>query len=112
MPLEIQLRSEPSHTLTADVLVVGVLQSGSKVGLNPALKALDAAVGGALTKLVAKEEFTGKRDQTLTFGTLGRTPADKVVLLGLGERRGIGPPEMRTFAAKAARTANNEKATT
>jgi leucyl aminopeptidase len=111
MPLEIQLRSEPSHTLAADVLVVGVLQSGSKVGLNPALKALDAALGGALAKLVAKEEFTGKRDQTLTFGTLGRIPADKVVLLGLGERRGIGAPEVRTFAAKAARTANGEKAT-
>jgi leucyl aminopeptidase len=111
MPLEIQLRSEPSHTLAADVLVVGVLQSGSKVGLNPALKALDAALGGALTKLVAKEEFTGKRDQTLTVGTLGRIPADKVVLLGLGERRAIGAPEVRTFAAKAARTANNEKAT-
>jgi len=111
MPLEIQLRSEPSHTLAADVLVIGVLQSGSKVGLNPALKALDAALGGALAKLVAKEEFTGKRDQTLTFGTLGRISADKVVLLGLGERRGIGAPEVRTFAAKAARTANSEKAT-
>ena len=111
MPLEIQLRSEPSHTLAADVLVIGVLQSGSKVGLNPALKALDAALGGALAKLVAKEEFTGKREQTLTFGTLGRIPADKVVLLGLGERRGIGAPEVRTFAAKAARAANVEKAT-
>jgi len=111
MPLEIQLRSEPSHTLAADVLVVGVLQSSSKVGLNPALKALDAALGGALAKLVAKEEFTGKREQTLTFGTLGRIPADKVVLLGLGERRGIGAPEVRTFAAKAARAANVEKAT-
>ena len=111
MPLEIQLRSEPSHTLAADVLAVGVLQSGSKVGLNPALKALDAALGGALAKLVAKEEFTGKRDQTLTVGTLGRIAADKVVLLGLGERRGVGAPEVRTFAAKAARAANNEKAT-
>src|SRR5580700_399877 len=111
MPLEIQLRSEPPHTLAADVLVVGVLQSGAKGGLNPALKPLDAALGGALAKAVAKEEFTGKRDQTLTLGTLGRIPADKVVLHGLGERRGIGAPDVRVFAAKAARTANNEKAT-
>jgi leucyl aminopeptidase len=111
MALEIQLRSEPSHTLVADVLVVGVLHSGAKGGLHAALKPLDAALGGALAKAVAKEEFTGKRDQTLTLGTLGRIPADKVVLHGLGERRAVGGPDVRTFAAKAARTANNEKAT-
>jgi leucyl aminopeptidase len=32
-------------------------------------------------------------------------------LLGLGERRKLGAPEIRTFAAKAARAANGEKAT-
>jgi len=110
MSLEIQLRSDPSHTLVADVLVVGVLQTGPKGGLSPALKPLDAALGGVLAKIVAKEEFTGKRDQSLTFATLGRIPADKVVLLGLGERRAVGAPDVRTFAAKAAKAANVEKA--
>src|ERR1700722_1776511 len=111
MPLEIKLLSEPSHNVAADLLVVGVLQSGAKGGLNPALKPLDGALGGALAKAVAKEEFTGKRDQALTLATLGRIPADKIVLHGLGERRAIDAPAVRTFAAKAARTANNEKAT-
>jgi leucyl aminopeptidase len=112
MPLEIQLRTAQAHDLVADVLVIGVLQVGPKAGLPPALKAIDAALAGALTKLAVKEEFSGKRDQTLSIATLGRIAADKLVVMGLGERRSVGAPEMRTFAAKAARTANGEKAAT
>src|SRR5262249_34509621 len=74
------------------------------------LKPIDTALGGALSKLAAKEEFTGKRDQSLSISTLGRIQADKVVLLGLGERRALGVGGARTFAAKAARVANSEKA--
>src|ERR1700722_11711263 len=111
MPLDIQLRTAQPADLTADVLVVGVLQLGGKApALPPAIKALDAALGGAFAKLAAKEEFTGKRDQVISLPTLGRLPAEKIVLLGLGERRSIGAPEVRTFAAKAARAANGEKA--
>jgi leucyl aminopeptidase len=111
MPLEIQLRVASPLDLTADVFVVGVLQGGKTQALSPALSALDGALGGALSKLAAKEEFTGKRDQTLSLPTLGRIPAEKIILLGLGERRSIGAAEVRTFAAKAARAANGEKAT-
>ncbi len=110
MALEIQLRAASPLDLTADVFVVGVLQAGKVHALSPSLHALDGALGGALSKLAAKEEFTGKRDQTLSLPTLGRIPAEKVILLGLGERRSIGAAEVRTFAAKAARAANGEKA--
>jgi len=112
MPLEIQVQTAQVHDLTADITVVGVLQTGGKAGLAPALKSVDAALGGALAKLVAKEEFTGKRDQTIALSTLGRIGTDKLVLIGLGEKRALGAPEVRTFAAKAARTANLEKAMT
>jgi leucyl aminopeptidase len=111
MPVEIQLRTAQPIDLAADVLVVGVLQIGGKSpALPPSLKPIDTALGGALSKLAAKEEFTGKRDQTLSVATLGRIQADKVVLLGLGERRSLGVAGARTFAAKAARIANAEKA--
>jgi leucyl aminopeptidase len=112
MPLEIQVQSAQVLDLSADVIVVGVLQSGGKAVLPPALKPLDTALGGALGKLIVKDEFTGKRDQTIALSTLGRIAAEKVILMGLGEKRSVGAPEVRTFAAKAARTANVEKATT
>jgi leucyl aminopeptidase len=111
MPLDIQLRAAQPVDLAADVLAVGVLQIGGKSpALPPSLKPIDSALGGALARLAAKEEFTGKRDQTLSVATLGRLPAEKVVLFGLGERRSLGTAGARTFAAKAARAANSEKA--
>jgi len=110
MPLDIQFRVAPPQELAADVLVIGIPQAGPKSPSIPhSLKPVDHALEGALSKIAAKEEFTGKRDQSLSLATLGRLPADKVVLLGLGERRSIGAPELRAFAAKAARTANSEK---
>jgi leucyl aminopeptidase len=111
MPLDIQLRAAQPMDLAADVLVIGVLQlTGKSPTLPPSLKPIDDALGGALSKLAAREEFTGKREQSLSVGTLGRLPADKVVLVGLGDRRSIGAGEVRTFAAKAARAGNAEKA--
>jgi leucyl aminopeptidase len=110
MPLEIQVQTAQALELSADVLVVGVLQTTGKGTLPPSLKPVDVALGGALAKLLAKEEFSGKRDQTIALSTLGRIPAEKLIVIGLGERRSIGAPEVRTFAAKAARAANVEKA--
>lgn len=112
MPLDIQLRAAAPQDLAADVLVIGVSQANAKTPtFPPFLKPLDGALGGALSKLAAREEFVGKRDQALSLATLGRLAADKLVLLGLGDRRSVGAPELRTFAAKAARAANSEKAT-
>ena len=111
MALDIQLRTAQPIDLAGEVLVVGVAQAGPKVpALPPSLKAIDAALGDTLSKLAAKEEFTGKRDQMLAVATLGRIPADKIILLGLGDRRSIGAPAARAFAAKAARAANGERA--
>jgi leucyl aminopeptidase len=115
MSLEIQVRAAQALDLTAEVLVVGVFQSNTAAGkapaLPPSLKAVDEALGGAVAKLVARDEFTGKREQTLTLSTLGRIGAEKLLVIGLGEKRSLGAPELRTFAAKAARAANVEKAT-
>ncbi len=109
MPLDIELRVASPTVLAADVLVIGIAQTGAHSPIPPAFKPIDHALGGALSKLAAKEEFAGKRDQTLSLATLGKLPVEKLVVFGLGERRSIGASELRTFGAKAARTANSEK---
>lgn len=116
MPMDIQVRTDAPGEVAADLLVIGVWHAGTQNGtkgggLPPSLKAIDAALGGALTKLAAREDFSGKRDQTLALSTLGRIKAEKVLVMGLGEKKNAGAPEIRTFAAKAARAANGEKAT-
>jgi leucyl aminopeptidase len=112
MPLDIQVRTESPTDVTSDVLVFGVLRTGAKGSLlSSTLKSVDSALGGALAKAIAREDFSGKRDQTISLNTLGRIAAEKLVVMGLGERKTVGAPEVRTFAAKAARAANAEKAT-
>ena len=111
MPLDIQLRAAQPIDLAGDVLVIGLAQIGGKSPtLPPSLKAIDTALGNALSKLADKEEFTGKRDQVLSLATLGHLPAEKVVLIGLGDKRAFAAPAARAFAAKAARIANGERA--
>ncbi len=136
MPLKISLRAGSPHEVPADLVVVGVwalsstassassssvradakkragVAAPSLSGGGGSLESLDRALGGGLGKLVAKEEFTGKRDQQLSVPTMGRLPADRIILVGLGDKASFGPREQRSFSAKAARSANHDKATT
>jgi leucyl aminopeptidase len=111
MPLKMQARSAQPLEVSADIAVVGVFAFDP--GKLPApLKTIDASLGGGLAKLASKEEFTGKRDQALSLSTLGRSGHDRLVFLGLGEKRGLTSADVRAFAGRAACAANNEKART
>ena len=121
MPLKISARSTQPFDLSTDVVVLGTWlfperKAEKKKGKGKAqpgvafVEALDRALGGGLSRLLAKEDFTGKKDQMLSVPTLGRLPAAKLVIVGLGARDKFGVADVRTFAAKAARIANGEKA--
>jgi leucyl aminopeptidase len=108
----------------ADLLVLGVWGSAAprepsagkdakpkpKKGLAESLAPLDHRLEGGLAALLEREEFTGKRDQTVVFAGMGRVDFQRVAIIGLGPRAGFGDVEARSFAAKAARIANAEKA--
>ena len=111
MPLNITARTAQPAKTGADVTVVGVwtLSSSKKSKLSD-LADFDRALGGGLAKLIAKDGFKGKKDQTLSVSTLGKLPAAKLVIIGLGDRAASTDVDARTFGAKAARCANSEKA--
>jgi len=136
MPLQITVRSSAdvagAFGAEGEVVVVGywafaaAAAKGAKPGKGtkskpapvgeeriPELRDLDARFEGAISALARREDFKGKRDQTLRVPTLGRLPARTVILLGLGERdaKGVPAAEVRAFAGRAARAANSEKAT-
>jgi leucyl aminopeptidase len=112
MPLKISVRSVLPARETGDIIVVGVpaLGGASKKNSRSPLDGFDRALGGALGRLLKKEEFKGKKDQQVSLSTLGRVKADRLVLIGLGDVSKLGPGDIRTFAAKAARAANADKA--
>ena len=78
--------------------------------MTSSLEEVDEALDGALKQRFEKEEFTGKPDQSVKLDTLGRLGTSRLVILGLGEPGSFGRAAVRTFAAKAARAANHEKA--
>jgi leucyl aminopeptidase len=116
MPLKISFRSAQAHTQRADLLVVGVWAAShgkggkkKKGGADP-LAALQRALGAALARAIAKEDFKGKKEQSFAIATLGKLRADKLVVIGLGDPASVTDADVRTFAAKAARCALGEKA--
>ena len=66
----------------------------AKGALPPSLSALDRATGGAIGRLFAAGNFSGKKDETALIYPPGLTP--RVLLLGMGKpdetSRTRGPP--------------------
>lgn len=114
MPLKISVRSVQPSRETGDLVVVAALAnhatSKNKKKNDDGLDGLDRALGGALGRLLKKEDFKGKKDQQVSLSTLGRLKADRLVVIGLGDAEKLSPGDVRTFAAKAARAANADKA--
>jgi leucyl aminopeptidase len=114
MPLKISVRSVLPSREAGDIIVVGTPLLGgggrSKKNQRSTLDGFDRALGGALGRLIKKEEFKGKKDQQLSLSTLGRVKADRLIVHGLGDVAKLTAGDVRTFAAKAARAANADKA--
>ncbi|MCA9584502.1 MAG: leucyl aminopeptidase [Myxococcales bacterium] len=113
MPLKITVRSAQPVKESGDVIVVAVntLSGGSKKKKDRSpLDGFDRALGGALVKRFRKDDFKGKKDQSVGISTLGKVKADRLIVCGLGDAAALRGPDVRVFGAKAARAANTEKA--
>lgn len=88
----------------ADALVAGVF----KEGLDAAAADLDAALGGALSRLVADGEVKGEPNQTALYHADGRLPARRIVLVGLGDRDKADAERVRQAAGVASRFARDK----
>ncbi len=106
--MQIQLSSKDVAAAEADVLALFVVEGG--LDRHKTVLALDERLDGALLKSAATAEFTGKADQSLELCTLGRLPAKRLVLIGVGPKRGLDEAAIRNFAATAARAANSANA--
>lgn len=103
MPLSLQFSAAHAASVGVDALVVGVL--AGDIANDSELRELDAALNGALFKLVKAQEFQGKPEQTLELTTLGHLKAARVLLLGMGGESDLTSARLRSLAAVAARWA-------
>lgn len=104
MALSIRLTAADPMGATPELLAVGV--TAGALDKQKLLVALDAALGGALLAEAARVEFSGAADAVVELHTVGHLAAKRVLLIGLGPKRGVDAARLRIFAATAARCAN------
>lgn len=92
------LSSAPAGHPTS--LLAVVVPSGP---LPASLVALDTQTGGALGRLVASGDFTGKKDESALLHPVGA--AARILLLGVGKSAEVSRTSLRRAAAAAAKRA-------
>ncbi len=103
--MNITTATTAAEQVTADAVVVGILKGGRSDALEGPAAALDAALGGALTTMRQEGELSGGANETTVVHTLGKLPAPRIVLVGLGPRSGLGVESLRRAAASGCRAA-------
>lgn len=106
--IKLSIVSQAPLSIAADVVVIGVSEGAStKEGI---LAELEKSLGTVVARAVKREDFTGKKDQTLDLSTNDALPVGRVLLVGLGKTSPVSDIDVRLLAAKGARFALGTKA--
>jgi leucyl aminopeptidase len=97
--MEFQAETRGTRRARSGCAVVGVRDGGE---LPPTAADLDRALGGRLARVIAAGDFAGRLGETLLLPDLGRGPAARVLLVGLGGKKGWGRRAYRRALAAAA----------
>ncbi len=97
--MKVEVKEGDVTNFAAPLLVVNLFEGVKHPG--GATGAVDQALGGAISKALAAGEMKGKLGQTLLFYTYEKIPAERVLVVGLGESDKFGPEETRRVAAAA-----------
>jgi leucyl aminopeptidase len=94
------------NEIDTEAIVIGIEAPGS---LTAEAREVDAATGGLLTRLVQREELSGKFGQVTTLLAPPGMRAGQVTVVGLGEREKFGRGEAFRAAAAAAKKLAEKK---
>ena len=85
-----------------DCIVVNLFEGVTAPG--GATGAVDRALNGAITNLIASGDFSGKLGSTALIYTLGKLPASRVLIAGLGKQDKCGLRAWRSSQAAATKS--------
>ncbi len=100
--MEIKVDTRAFAKIEADALVTYAFEQEKPV--EGMLTQLDAATGGALGKLAASGELTGKMLETTLLYYPAGLAAQRLLVLGAGKKSKFGTAELRKLAGTAVRT--------
>ena len=104
--MDIQLKQANVTEVAADLVIVNLFQGVTAPG--GATGAVNRALGGAISDVIAAGDFTGKSGETLVlYPRRGTIPTGRVLVVGLGEAGKFDLRAARNAAAIAARKARD-----
>ncbi len=80
--------------------LVGLMCFEEGLGEGAIFHAFDKALDGLVSRLVAEEQFKGKKGQSLSLHTHGRVGPARLLLVGAGARKDFSPSDLRGFGAR------------
>ena len=72
---------------------------------------IDQALDGAITQLISQGEIKGKLKEVTLIHTLGKLPAARVAVAGLGKKDELTPDKILTVVADTGRLLRQKKVT-
>lgn len=107
--MKIEVLNAELKDQACDVLVVGLYEKTET--LSGVIASVDEALGSLISEFVVKKDkFKGKFKDTYLLQTYGKISANKVLVVGLGEKEKFTPNKLRELTAKIVNKASGIKA--
>ena len=99
--MQIRVATQDIALFEADVIVVNLFEGVTTP--TGATGAVDTALGGTISKLIALGDIRGKSGEMTMIHTLGAIPAPRVLVAGLGKQKDFDADAVRNLAANLVR---------
>ena len=99
--MQIRVATQDIALFEADVIVVNLFEGVTTP--TGATGAVDTALGGTISKLIALGDIRGKSGEMTMIHTLGAIPAPRVLVAGLGKQKEFDADAVRNLAANLVR---------
>ncbi len=99
--MEFRVESGDITSSTADAIVVNLFEGVTSPG--GATGAVDRALDGAISRLIAQGDIRGKSGELTLIHTLGKIPAPRVIVAGLGKQQDFDLDAIRNLSANVVR---------
>ena len=99
--MEIKIITGDITWIKADAIIVSLFQGVKK--LDGDIANIDRALDGAISQLFKQGEIKGKLKEVTLVHSLGKLPATRVVVAGLGKKRGLTQDKIRQTVAQTCR---------
>lgn len=99
--MDIRIETGDITSSTADAVVVNLFEGVTSPG--GATGAVDRALDGAISRLIAQGDIRGKSGELTLVHTLGKIPTPRVVVAGLGKQQDFDIDAIRNLSANVVR---------